>query len=253
MVTTDGRILIDTFASDRGSAALERQSSSGEGSRSSAARRRVRPRGFTLVELLVVIAVIAVLAGVLFPVLAQVREQARRSTCLSQLQQLGRAHLLYLQDWDEQFPAWLEEGPWRPGPWGPRRYWTECFQPYLRSQGLFQDPGAWWSGAPEDGVKLADYALLTWGPGGERTPDNPYFRWAGPPLTLAQVRRPTETLNLTDGWTTTAITWGVVLRHSGGTNASFLDGHVRWLAVGELRRVDTEGGVYWRHYAAADL
>jgi prepilin-type N-terminal cleavage/methylation domain-containing protein/prepilin-type processing-associated H-X9-DG protein len=209
-------------------------------------------RGFTLMELLVVMAILVILAGLLFPVLARCREQARQVACSSQIQQIGRAHLIYLQDWDERFPGWVQDDAWQPGG-SARRYWTQQLQPYLRSPQILLDAGARWSGAPEDGAKLADYALLTWGPGGDGTPDNPYFHWPGPLLTLAGVRRPAETLCLTDGWTTTEITWGLERRHNGATNALFLDGHACRLPIGELRRVDQDGsGYYWRHYAAAD-
>ena len=62
------------------------------------------PHGFTLIELLVVIAIIAILAAILFPVFAQAREKARQSTCLSNLKQLSMGVLMYVQDYDEQFP-----------------------------------------------------------------------------------------------------------------------------------------------------
>jgi prepilin-type N-terminal cleavage/methylation domain-containing protein/prepilin-type processing-associated H-X9-DG protein len=61
-------------------------------------------RGFTLIELLVVIAIIAILAAILFPVFAQAREKARQTSCLSNLKQIGQGYLMYLQDYDEQFP-----------------------------------------------------------------------------------------------------------------------------------------------------
>jgi prepilin-type N-terminal cleavage/methylation domain-containing protein/prepilin-type processing-associated H-X9-DG protein len=63
-----------------------------------------RKRGFTLIELLVVIAVIVILAAILFPVFAHVREKARSATCVSNLRQIGHGYMLYVQDWDEQFP-----------------------------------------------------------------------------------------------------------------------------------------------------
>lgn len=63
-----------------------------------------RRTGFTLIELLVVIAIIAFLAAILFPVFARARENARRSSCQSNLKQIGLACLQYVQDYDETMP-----------------------------------------------------------------------------------------------------------------------------------------------------
>src|SRR6185369_3037557 len=54
-----------------------------------------RRRAFTLIELLVVVGIIAVLIGILLPVLARARESSRRTSCLSSLRQLGQGLVMY--------------------------------------------------------------------------------------------------------------------------------------------------------------
>lgn len=60
-------------------------------------------RGFTLVELLVVITIIAVLAAILFPVMASAKMAAKQTQCASNMRQVGLAAALYLSDNDNQF------------------------------------------------------------------------------------------------------------------------------------------------------
>ena len=64
----------------------------------------MKRHAFTLIELLVVIAIIAILAAILFPVFAQAREQARSTSCLSNMKQIGLSVKMYAQDYDEEFP-----------------------------------------------------------------------------------------------------------------------------------------------------
>jgi prepilin-type N-terminal cleavage/methylation domain-containing protein len=62
-------------------------------------------KGFTLIELLVVIAIIAILAAILFPVFAQAKAAAKKTSCLSNLKQLGTAAQIYLSDTDDVWPV----------------------------------------------------------------------------------------------------------------------------------------------------
>lgn len=89
-------------------------------------RPPTQARGFTLIELLVVIAIIAILAAILFPVFAQAREAARKTSCTSNLKQVGVAFSLYTQDYDESFP-------WAASNLGPvTSTWYDLVEPYVK-------------------------------------------------------------------------------------------------------------------------
>lgn len=87
-----------------------------------------RVRGFTLVELLVVLAIIAVLLSMLMPAVQMVRESARRTTCLSNLRQIGLATRDYT-DTFEHYPhaAVIYQGAG----------WTYYLQPYIELQNVY--------------------------------------------------------------------------------------------------------------------
>ena len=91
--------------------------------------------GFTLIELLVVIAIIAILAAMLFPVFARAREQARRTTCLSNLRQLGLACHMYAQDYDEYLPVSNHAS-------NPHLRLVNQITPYTRNLGILYCPSA---------------------------------------------------------------------------------------------------------------
>lgn len=110
----------------------------------------MRRSGFTLIELLVVIAIIAILAAILFPVFAQAREKARQTACLSNLRQIGLAHNMYLQDYDELLCAvtWADSCRKSGMPGSPRddAYyddmpgWPIAIQPYAKNYDIYACP-----------------------------------------------------------------------------------------------------------------
>jgi len=68
------------------------------------ANRRQRPRGFTLVEMLVVLGIILLLIGIVLPVVTSARRQSRKTVCAARLRSIGQALQLYLMENDETIP-----------------------------------------------------------------------------------------------------------------------------------------------------
>jgi prepilin-type N-terminal cleavage/methylation domain-containing protein len=67
-------------------------------------------KGFTLIELMVVMAIILILAGLLTPGLMGAREQAKKTNCLNNLKQIYTAMQLYISAENEQYPAAADWG-----------------------------------------------------------------------------------------------------------------------------------------------
>lgn len=100
-------------------------------------------RGFTLVELLVVIAKIGLLAAILFPVFGRARENARRTSCLSNLKQLGLTFSQYGQDYDEMFPPYTETNANQITPDGvfhTNVLWQHVLWPYIKNVQIMNCP-----------------------------------------------------------------------------------------------------------------
>ena len=86
--------------------------------------------GFTIVEVLVVVGIIAVLGAIGFAVSSPMREKARQTSCASQLRQLHAAVMIYTTDVDagEEVPGL--------GPLACRANWPEVLQPYIKDKDI---------------------------------------------------------------------------------------------------------------------
>ena len=102
-------------------------------------QQKRKRRAFTLIELLVVIAIISILASILFPVFARARENARRTSCMSNMKQMGLGIIQYVQDYDDTYPQayWYKNNA---GDSGGYMQWSGMIQPYVRNTQLFVCP-----------------------------------------------------------------------------------------------------------------
>lgn len=114
---------------------------------------RRRPNGFTLVELLIVIGIIAVLVAILLPALSQARVIARRISCLSNVRQLAAASVMYANENRGYLPRY--DGQLQ-------LHWTSLLFPYVgNSPKVFECPGTEFIDTPNGGVLNYEGVLYT--------------------------------------------------------------------------------------------
>jgi prepilin-type N-terminal cleavage/methylation domain-containing protein len=92
-------------------------------------------RAFTLIELLVVIAIIAILAAILFPVFAQAKMAAKKTSDLSNLKQLGTSAFIYAADADDRIAHFNEQQTY---------IWAARTMPYIKNRDIFKSPSSPW-------------------------------------------------------------------------------------------------------------
>jgi prepilin-type N-terminal cleavage/methylation domain-containing protein len=174
------------------------------------ASRRRAAQGFTLIELLVVIAIIGILAAILFPVFARARENARRTSCLSNLKQIGLGVIQYTQDYDEKYPPrYLGNGVTQADPSMPgylftqsdnvayKNYvsWMDIVYPYVKSTQLFECPSAT-TGSTVAGERYPSYGYSSGMGGWHRASFGGGS--GGAPAALAELQRAAETIMIMD-------------------------------------------------------
>jgi prepilin-type N-terminal cleavage/methylation domain-containing protein/prepilin-type processing-associated H-X9-DG protein len=146
----------------------------------------VNRKAFTLIELLVVIAIIAILAAILFPVFAQAKMAAKRTSDLSNNKQIGLGVLMYVNDYDDTMPlAYVVPScsSW----WTPQMIeWKDEISPYVKNGGepynnaqVYTTPG---NGGifqcPISDANWSDVSPIYWGDPAALGPGDMTTRWA---------------------------------------------------------------------------
>jgi len=111
-----------------------------------------KERAFTLIELLVVIAIIAILAAILFPVFAQAKEAAKKTSDLSNAKQHGLGIMMYAGDYDDYYPRMSYLTTTVLWGWTTPFTWREGVHPYVKSATVRYQDGANFRDMAEGGI-----------------------------------------------------------------------------------------------------
>jgi prepilin-type N-terminal cleavage/methylation domain-containing protein len=125
-------------------------------------------KAFTLIELLVVIAIIAILAAILFPVFAQAKLAAKKTSALSNVKQTTLGVIMYTGDYDDMYPMGSGACWWYPTDGG----WSLDTRPYIKNLEILRTPddskskSGWqgWLTTHENGIPISFAAngLIRW-------------------------------------------------------------------------------------------
>jgi prepilin-type processing-associated H-X9-DG protein/prepilin-type N-terminal cleavage/methylation domain-containing protein len=182
-------------------------------------RRPASTAGFSLVELLVVIGIIALLIGLLLPAVSKAREQGKRTACLANLRSLGQSLYTYAHDNRGFLPNHNPPGVYVSYT-GANTAMVAFYKGWVKMPGVFWCPSD--RDDPPTDIVTADQSLLNSARGSYEF-FNCYFPPEyGPMLTRFHGKAPLAWD--VDGSAASSL----VLNHKGGGNVVFADGHAEW-------------------------
>ncbi|MBW3638080.1 MAG: DUF1559 domain-containing protein, partial [Armatimonadetes bacterium] len=176
----------------------------------------------------------AILAAILFPVFGRARENARRSSCQSNLKQINLGIQQYTQDADEKYMP-QDISTYTVG--GQNRTFAHVLQPYTKSTQIFVCPSA--TGTPVAVTTTPDTTDHSWQANFQNLDIIGSYGANGviinpAPASLGQVMSPSTTALLFDATYPEGVFGdngftSALRRHLEGTNIGYADGHVKWV------------------------
>jgi prepilin-type N-terminal cleavage/methylation domain-containing protein/prepilin-type processing-associated H-X9-DG protein len=194
---------------------------------------------FTIIELLMVIAIIGVIAALLMPAIGKARESGRRTQCTNNLRQIGIAMYIYIDEHDSRFPPVVDVPDW----------WFHLLEPYLDDLNVWKCP-SYKEHNYGDTIHFS-YGFNYWGlndvTGG----------WHGKHINA--VTSPSQCIMISDGGRHSSDpadmsrcyiyknSYMPSPRHSNGTNILFVGGHVKWHRIVDIPISGGDDLLWWNY------
>ena len=202
---------------------------------------RNRQKGFTLVEMLVVLGIIVLLTALVLGVFSRVRAQGQRTTCQSNMKQIALGMQQYMQDSGGYYPLATNSST--------GTLWPYDLVPYIKNDAIYRCPVYGPLENPKTyayPLNYTNYAYNLWRLN-DNVPRLPVKHETELPLSsqiwlnvcaepfMGTDNRIRVEVSSSCGRT---LHFGSTTDHLGGTNWSFLDGHVKWMTLQQLADLD---------------